>query len=130
MERAQLATLPFLAGAALGAGAAWWLLRAERRSSDEDSAQPSMANGGAYDACLEMAPLGGAHAADARTSCAAMSRFDEDEVLTEQLTRNVQFFGLESQKQIAGSFVVVVGLGVSLLGCPPPPPSLHCLFHS
>ena len=39
----------------------------------------------------------------------------EDEVLSEQLTRNVQFFGEEPQQRIADAFVVVVGLGVSIV---------------
>ena len=34
-----------------------------------------------------------------------------DDVVAEQLTRNVQFFGLEGQSKICDSFVVVVGLG-------------------
>ncbi|XP_040252387.1 tRNA threonylcarbamoyladenosine dehydratase isoform X2 [Aegilops tauschii subsp. strangulata] len=34
-----------------------------------------------------------------------------DEVVAEQLTRNIQFFGVESQKKVTESFVVVVGLG-------------------
>jgi tRNA A37 threonylcarbamoyladenosine dehydratase len=34
-----------------------------------------------------------------------------DEILAEQFTRNVQFFGRDAQARIAGSFVVVVGLG-------------------
>ena len=37
--------------------------------------------------------------------------FDKDPVLAEQLTRNVQFFGLDGQKKVVNSFVVVVGLG-------------------
>lgn len=44
---------------------------------------------------------------------ASLQEFEQDEVLAEQLTRNVQFFGLEQQKQITNSFVVVIGLGVS-----------------
>lgn len=39
--------------------------------------------------------------------------FLEDEIVKEHLTRNIQFFGRESQLQISKSFVVVVGLGVS-----------------
>ncbi|XP_015693788.2 tRNA threonylcarbamoyladenosine dehydratase [Oryza brachyantha] len=35
----------------------------------------------------------------------------DDEVVSEQLTRNIQFFGLESQKKVTESFVVVIGLG-------------------
>lgn len=34
-----------------------------------------------------------------------------DEVVSEQLTRNIQFFGLGSQRKVTESFVVVVGLG-------------------
>jgi hypothetical protein len=43
---------------------------------------------------------------------ARLAEFDCDEILSEHLTRNVQFFGIEKQKIIANSFVVVVGLGV------------------
>jgi hypothetical protein len=42
-----------------------------------------------------------------------MQDFDRDEVLAEQLTRNVQFFGLEQQRAVARAFVVIIGLGVS-----------------
>ena len=38
--------------------------------------------------------------------------FSQDEVLSEQLTRNLQFFGADNQQRIAKAFVVVVGLGV------------------
>ncbi|XP_055810943.1 tRNA threonylcarbamoyladenosine dehydratase [Solanum dulcamara] len=34
-----------------------------------------------------------------------------DEVVSEQLTRNIQFFGLEAQQKVTASYVVVVGLG-------------------
>lgn len=34
-----------------------------------------------------------------------------DEVVSEQLTRNIQFFGLDSQKKVTESYVVVIGLG-------------------
>lgn len=34
-----------------------------------------------------------------------------DEVVSEHLTRNIQFFGLESQQKVSGSYVVVIGLG-------------------
>lgn len=49
------------------------------------------------------------------SSSASMKNFEEDHILSEHLTRNIQFFGLEAQKQISGAFVVVVGLGVRLL---------------
>ncbi|KAJ8763114.1 hypothetical protein K2173_023319 [Erythroxylum novogranatense] len=35
----------------------------------------------------------------------------QDEIVSEQLTRNIQFFGLESQRKVTGSYVVVIGLG-------------------
>ncbi|GAX85583.1 hypothetical protein CEUSTIGMA_g12998.t1 [Chlamydomonas eustigma] len=41
----------------------------------------------------------------------SVKRFREDEILSEQLTRNVQFFGEAPQQKIAESFVIVVGLG-------------------
>lgn len=44
---------------------------------------------------------------------ASLRHFETDEILSEHLTRNVQFFGLEAQRRICNSFVVVVGLGVS-----------------
>ncbi|XP_060213162.1 tRNA threonylcarbamoyladenosine dehydratase [Lycium barbarum] len=34
-----------------------------------------------------------------------------DEVVSEQLTRNIQFFGLEAQHKVTASYVVVIGLG-------------------
>ncbi|XP_019236979.1 PREDICTED: tRNA threonylcarbamoyladenosine dehydratase isoform X2 [Nicotiana attenuata] len=34
-----------------------------------------------------------------------------DEVVSEQLTRNIQFFGLEAQQKVTASYVVVIGLG-------------------
>lgn len=40
------------------------------------------------------------------------SALEQDEIIAEQLTRNIQFFGLDGQKKITESFVVVVGLGV------------------
>lgn len=36
----------------------------------------------------------------------------EDEILAEQFTRNVQFFGQAGQQRIFDAFVIVVGLGV------------------
>ncbi|KAJ4716969.1 tRNA threonylcarbamoyladenosine dehydratase [Melia azedarach] len=35
----------------------------------------------------------------------------KDEIIAEQLTRNIQFFGLESQRKVTGSYVVIIGLG-------------------
>lgn len=44
----------------------------------------------------------------------SVARFEEDEILQEQFTRNVQFFGAEGQSKVARSFVVIIGLGVRL----------------
>ncbi|XP_042518769.1 tRNA threonylcarbamoyladenosine dehydratase [Macadamia integrifolia] len=35
----------------------------------------------------------------------------KDEIVSEHLTRNIQFFGLESQRKVTESFVVVIGVG-------------------
>ena len=45
-----------------------------------------------------------------------LSDFLNDEILREQFTRNIQFFGQKGQQKIANAFVVVIGLGVSA-GC-------------
>ncbi|KAL6763247.1 hypothetical protein V8C86DRAFT_2497247 [Haematococcus lacustris] len=44
-------------------------------------------------------------------TCASVRRFREDEILTEQLTRNIQFFTADNQQRVADAFVIVVGLG-------------------
>nr|GEW35665.1 tRNA threonylcarbamoyladenosine dehydratase [Tanacetum cinerariifolium] len=35
----------------------------------------------------------------------------KDEIVSEQLTRNIQFFGFDAQKKVTTSYVVVIGLG-------------------
>ncbi|KAJ9564607.1 hypothetical protein OSB04_000573 [Centaurea solstitialis] len=35
----------------------------------------------------------------------------KDEIVSEQLTRNIQFFGFEAQQKVTASYVVVIGLG-------------------
>ncbi|XP_058187648.1 tRNA threonylcarbamoyladenosine dehydratase [Rhododendron vialii] len=41
----------------------------------------------------------------------ARSDLLKDEIVSEQLTRNIQFFGIESQHNVSASYVVVIGLG-------------------
>ena len=96
----------FAAGAALGAGALYWYTHASQRAQQTaaDPAPGSQQVAAAAASSTARASGGGGF---------DMSRFEEDDILQEQLTRNVQFFGLDSQKKIGGSFVVVVGLGVS-----------------
>lgn len=116
-DSGRQALAAFAAGAALGAGALYIYSRAAARSaagSDGGAAAAAAAGSG-----LQPAAAGGGAPPAASQPPAAqmdMARFDEDEILEEQLTRNVQFFGREAQRKIGGAFVVVVGLGVSLTG--------------
>lgn len=98
----------FAAGAALGAAALYVYTRHER--SQQTAAAPA-----AGPQQQTEAATAGVATARANGGSASLRDFDQDEVLEEQLTRNTQFFGLEAQKKIGGSFVVVVGLGVSAL---------------
>lgn len=43
--------------------------------------------------------------------CKASPNLLMDEIVSEQLTRNIQFFGLEHQAKVTSSYVVVIGLG-------------------
>lgn len=43
--------------------------------------------------------------------CKARPNLLMDEIVSEQLTRNIQFFGLEHQAKVTSSYVVVIGLG-------------------
>lgn len=97
--------LHFLVGSAVGAAIAlgalqYWYRRdwnASRRQYGPvpETAQPSTAN-------------------QVRDLNCGLSDFISDEVLSEQFTRNVQFFGQDGQLKIANAFVVVVGLGVNI----------------
>ena len=53
-----------------------------------------------------------------------LQRAMDDEILAEQFTRNVQFFGADGQQGIFDAFVVVVGLGVHSQLCLEPQLSL------
>ena len=115
-DSGRRALAAFAAGAAVGAGALYLYTRASARSAasgDGGAAAAAAAGGGVPPAAA--AAGGGAPPAAAHPPAAQidMARFDEDEILEEQLTRNVQFFGREAQRRICGAFVVVVGLGVS-----------------
>ncbi|KAI4975834.1 hypothetical protein ZWY2020_049441 [Hordeum vulgare] len=56
---------------------------------------------------------GGTHAGSTGPGARLHASSDllSDEVVAEQLTRNIQFFGVQSQKKVTESFVVVIGLG-------------------
>lgn len=110
---ARDAAIIFCAGAALGAGTIFYLNRRQKRQKcEEENALGSGAAGNGYSAAIQLQPLSTQPLPPGDGSI--VEEFEKDDVLAEQLTRNVQFFGLEGQKKIAKSFVVVVGLGVSL----------------
>lgn len=112
-----------LAAVACGAtlGAAGYALFAASRSgariSNIDAPSSSLNN----DSCSQHATsAGAAPQASAVTAAqppsqpgptASVSNFEKDEILAEQFTRNVQFFGQAGQSAVAQSFVVVIGLG-------------------
>ena len=83
----------FGAGVALGCAAAYAATSASRRARPQAPAA-----------------LAAAHAPQLQTPIAPLSL--DDEIVGEQLTRNVQFFGREGQQRVCDAFVVVVGLGV------------------
>lgn len=101
-------TANFLAGGAVGAAIAvaalqYWYRRewnADRRQYSASSEKQRKSTSSAVQG----------------SSC-KLSDFTSDEVLSEQFTRNVQFFGQDGQIKIASAFVVVVGLGVSMQSC-------------
>jgi hypothetical protein len=108
----------FCAGAALGAGAIFYITeRVKRINTNPYASIIFTANGTDHAAEVQLQALPSstftAKPLAAANSNEKMINFDKDDVLVEQLTRNVQFFGLEGQKKIANAFVVVVGLGVS-----------------
>lgn len=87
--------LIFTAGAALGAASLYIYLKRAQLISQVATQLPPPTN-------------------DSQThhpSSVSVENFEEDDIIKEQLTRNVQFFGLPGQKEISKSFVVVVGLG-------------------
>ena len=84
----------FGAGVALGCAAAYAATRPSRRARSPAPAAAAAA-----------APAPRQHAPSAPLSL-------DDEIVGEQLTRNVQFFGREGQQRVCDAFVVVVGLGV------------------
>ena len=51
------------------------------------------------------------HSLSAPKEKSSVTAAANDEIVAEQFTRNVQFFGIEAQKKVADAFVVVIGLG-------------------
>ncbi|PNH06422.1 hypothetical protein TSOC_007192 [Tetrabaena socialis] len=95
----RTATICLAAGALVGAGAAYAVLSLGRTRAQAAIAMPP-----------ERSVAASLKAGRTAEGAGTLEHFMEDDVLSEQLTRNVQFFG-EGQMAIARSFVVVVGLG-------------------
>lgn len=93
----------------MGAAATYLLLQ----QRDSASRRPPIVGSAATE---PQAPQRQHQDAQAVQPASSVRNFLQDEVLVEQLTRNVQFFGEEAQQTIANSFVIVVGLGVSCDG--------------
>ncbi|XP_068659175.1 tRNA threonylcarbamoyladenosine dehydratase isoform X2 [Aristolochia californica] len=90
-------------GAVLGSAATFALFRllsrhAGRQGTDKRNGAPGICS----ESCLSKCLPGGE---------TIRNDLLEDEIVSEQLTRNIQFFGLESQKKVTESFVVVIGVG-------------------
>lgn len=92
----------FLAGGAAGVLVTYLAIRASGKCV------PTVTRSLATDATLERQ-----HSSNQLSTSGNMDNMHEDEILTEQFTRNVQFFGKQGQLKVAKAFVVVIGLGVS-----------------
>lgn len=98
----------FLAiGAGLGVGAVYFLASKYSNHVQHLYSEYLEHQGKTEDQCD---PQG--HARQEDQVCLTSSSLEHDDIISEQLTRNIQFFGMEGQKKITESFVVVVGLGV------------------
>ncbi|XP_076951441.1 uncharacterized protein LOC143624790 [Bidens hawaiensis] len=92
----------------VGATVALLLLLRQTRTSSSSRGAPSNANGKA----VLYAPA----AEDSSSLKEKMHDVDpadllKDDIVSEQLTRNIQFFGFDGQQKVTKSYVVVIGLG-------------------
>ena len=107
----------FVAGGAVGAciAASLYTTRQRQNGVDDDEGRTPGGGVGGYDADKGSGRRSEAAAEmegrRAEGSQQPFPKVAEDEILAEHFTRNVQFFGVESQQRVAESFVVVVGLG-------------------
>ncbi|XP_038893160.1 tRNA threonylcarbamoyladenosine dehydratase isoform X2 [Benincasa hispida] len=97
------------AGALFGSVSTFFILRLLHRriaNQAETKATKLCGNGHMVETTVKDSPVVG---------CTNRGIFDvdllTDEIVSEQLTRNIQFFGLSSQKNVTASYVVVIGLG-------------------
>ncbi|CAN1829173.1 tRNA threonylcarbamoyladenosine dehydratase [Linum perenne] len=66
--------------------------------------------------CYFLSSAGDAIVPEDSVKCSSSDRCQssdllKDDIVSEQLTRNIQFFGFESQEKVTSSYVVVIGLG-------------------
>lgn len=115
-SRTTVFTVGALLGGTVSAGALYLLYRLQGGPGFPSTLRHGAATGQPGAACSSAALAARPAAAGARRQSekpAGLADFDSDDILSEQLTRNVQFFGLDAQKRVARAFVVVVGVGVS-----------------
>ncbi|XP_017242800.2 tRNA threonylcarbamoyladenosine dehydratase 2 isoform X1 [Daucus carota subsp. sativus] len=61
--------------------------------------------------CMSNAVVKGSNFTSANESSTSYLDMLKDDIVSEHLTRNIQFFGLNSQQKVTASYVVVIGLG-------------------
>jgi len=106
MTKVSSATIASLAGGfALGALVTYWVCASRREEAVPGGGSETRPKGAA-----EKGPAGPS-TGEPPAKVAKMTDVLTDEVLNEHFQRNIQFFGEEGQLKVAGSFVVVIGLG-------------------
>ncbi|XP_065850024.1 tRNA threonylcarbamoyladenosine dehydratase isoform X1 [Euphorbia lathyris] len=97
------------AGALLGSASTFFLLNHFSRSiSGKCSRKAAELNG---KECVSELSLESVMVPRDSNNGTPSSNLLTDEIVSEQLTRNIQFFGLEAQHNVTASYVVVIGLG-------------------
>ena len=97
-------------GAALGAALCYVAMRLQQQQQQRSEADRS--KDGQLSPLVPRVVTAPGHQAATAAAC-GLAGFEDDVILSEHLTRNVQFFGVPGQRRVCGSFVIVVGLGVS-----------------
>ncbi|CAK9138155.1 unnamed protein product [Ilex paraguariensis] len=97
------------AGALLGSASTIALLKClSRKGADQSIRKAIESNGNGF---ISKTPTRGHNFRGDKNHVTASPDLLNDEIVSEQLTRNIQFFGLEAQQKVTASYVVVIGLG-------------------